>query len=113
MQVSERLERIVHCPVTLVLVRQEIVRRFMGDIVDLHVILDDTTKTAIRNVTDNDVLDVVNEHVGSGSRDSIHRDIRNFVTETHQTRFTNPQDLFLEKIIDLIWKYCDLPSGYR
>ena len=85
----------------------------MGYIVDLHVILDDTAKTAIRNVTDNDVLDVVNEHVGSGRRDSIHLDIRQFVTETYPTRFTNLQDLVLEKIIDLIRQYCDLPSGYR
>ena len=85
----------------------------MGYIVDLHVILDDITKTAICNVTDNGALEVMNEHVRSGRRDSIHRDIRNFVTETYPTRFANPQkDLFLEKIIDLIRQNCDLPSRY-
>ena len=94
------------------LVRQEIVRCLMGYIVDLHVILDDITKTANRNVTDNDVLDVMNEHVRSGRRDGIHRDVRNFVTDAYPRRFSNTQDLVLEKIIDLIRQYCDLPSGY-
>jgi len=88
----------------------------MGYIVDLHVILDDTTKTAVRNVTDNDVLDVMNEHVSSRRRDRIHRDIRKFVTETDPTRFATsvntPKDQVLEKIIDLIRQYCDLPPGY-
>ena len=89
----------------------------MGYIVNLHVILDDTTKTAIRNVTDNDVLDVMNEHVRSRRRDRIHRDIRDFVTETYPTRFAytsvnTPKDQVLEKIIDLIRQYCDLPPGY-
>ncbi len=85
----------------------------MGYIVDLHVILDDITKTAIRNVTDNDALDVMNEHVRSGVRDSIHRDIRDFVAETYPTRFSKPEkDLVVEKIISLIRQYCDLPSGY-
>ena len=75
-------------------------------------ILDNITKTANCNVTDNDVLDVMNEHVRSGRRDSIHQDIRNFVTETYPTRFNPEKDLVLEKIIDLIRQYCDLPSGY-
>ena len=70
------------------------------------------TKTAICNVTDNDALKVkvINEHVRlrSARRDSIHRDIRNFVTETYPTRFANPQkDLVLEKIINLIKQYCN------
>jgi hypothetical protein len=75
----------------------------MGYIVDLHVILDNIVKTAICNVTD-----VMNEHVRSGRRDSIHRDIRNFVTETYAKRFT--KDLILEKIIDLIRQYCSLEA---
>ena len=86
----------------------------MGYIVDLHVILDDITKTAICNVTDNDALDIMNEHVRTGLRDTIHRDIRDFVTETYPTRFSNSEkDLVFEKIVDLIRQYCDLPSGYR
>ena len=85
----------------------------MGYIVDLHVILDDINKAGIRHVTDNDALNVMNEHARSGRRDSIHRDIRNFVAETYPTRFANRQkDKVLEKIIDLIRDYCDLPSEY-
>jgi len=54
-------------------------------------------------------------HVRCGHRDSIHRDIRNSVTETYLTGFAHPQkDIVLEKIINLIRQsYCDLPSGYR
>ena len=39
-----------------VLVSQEIVRCLMNHIIDLHVILNDITKTAICDVTDYDVL---------------------------------------------------------
>ena len=85
----------------------------MGYIVDLHVILDDINKAGIRDVTDNDVLNVMNEHARSGHRDSIHQDIRGFVAETYPTRFSNRQkDQVLEKIIELIREYCDLPSDY-
>jgi hypothetical protein len=95
------------------LVRQEIVRCLMGYIVELHVILDDINKAGIRDVTDNDVLNVMNEHARSGRMDSIHRDIRNFVAETYPTRFANRQKhQVLEKIIELIRDYCDLPSEY-
>ena len=83
----------------------------MGYIVDLHVILDDITKTAIRNVTDDGALDIMNEHVRSSRKDSIHRDIRDFVAETYPTRFAiSEKDLVLEKIVDLIRQYCDPPS---
>jgi hypothetical protein len=74
-----------------VLARQEIVRCLMGYIADLHVILDDISKAGIRDVTDNDALNVMNEHVISGRRDSIHRDIRAFVAETYPTRFAKPE----------------------
>jgi hypothetical protein len=85
----------------------------MGYIADLHVILDDISKAGIRDVTDNDALNVMNEHVISGRRDSIHRDIRAFVAETYPTRFAKPEiDQVLEKIIELIREYCDLPSEY-
>ena len=85
----------------------------MGYIVDLHVILNDIDKAGIRDVTDNDALGVMNEHVRSGRRDSIHRDVRDFVAEIYPTRFAISQkDRVLEKIIDLIRTYCDRPSGY-
>ena len=104
-----------HGPPNLVLVRQTVVRCLMSYIVDLHVILDDITKAAIRTVTDNDALEVMDEHIRSGRRDSIHREIRDFVTETYPTRFAianPPKDQVLEKIIELIRQYCDLPNEY-
>ena len=84
----------------------------MSYIVNLTVILDEIFKTAGGNVTDSVVMKVTNFHIRSGRRDSIHRDIRSFVTEAFATRFVVPQvDLILESIIDLIGQYCAPPSG--
>jgi hypothetical protein len=84
----------------------------MGYIVDLTVILDDIFRTSASNVTENASLKATGTHIRSGRRDSIHRDIRSFVTETFAIRFAVPQkDLVLEKIIDLIRQYCVPPSG--
>ena len=91
---------------------QENVRCVMGYIVNLTVILDGIFKTAGGNVTDSVVMKVTNSHIRSGRRDSIHRDIRSFVTETFAIRFAVPQkDLVLEKIVDLIRQYCAPPSS--
>jgi hypothetical protein len=79
----------------------------MGYIVDLHVILNEISKTAASNVTDDDALEVMNKHVRSDHRNSIHWEIRRFVTETFPNRFSDPEkDLFLEKIVELIRQYC-------
>jgi hypothetical protein len=79
----------------------------MGYIINLTVILDGVFKTAAGNLTDDAVLKATETHVRSGRRDSIHRDIRNFVTGTFAIRFAIPQkDLVFEKIIDLIRQYC-------
>ncbi|KAH9991859.1 hypothetical protein BJV77DRAFT_1004801, partial [Russula vinacea] len=81
----------------------------MGYIVNLTVILDSISRTAGGNVTENAALNATGTHVRSGRRDSdsIHREIRSFVTETFGTRFAVPQiDLVLEKIIDLIRQHC-------
>ena len=78
----------------------------MGYIVDLTVILDMIFRTTGGNVTENAALKVMETHVRSGRKDSIHRDIRSFVTETFSIRFSVPQkDMVLEKIIGLIGKY--------
>ena len=88
-------------------ISQENVQCMMGYIVNLTVILDDIFKTAAGNATENAVLKVTFAHVMSGRRDSIHRDIRSFVTEAFAMRFAVPQqDLVLENIIGLIRKYC-------
>ena len=87
------------------------VRCVMGYIVNLIVILDGIFKTAGGNVTDSVVTKVTNSHIRSGRRDSIHWDIRSFVTETFAIRFAIPKiDLVLEKIVDLIRQYCVPPN---
>jgi hypothetical protein len=87
-------------------VRPENVRCVMGYIVDLTVILDDIFRMTAGNVSVHDVQMAMDRHVSSGSRDGIHGDISNFV-ETFKSRSTVPQrDLALEKIIDLIRRYC-------
>jgi hypothetical protein len=79
----------------------------MGYIVDLHVILNEISKTTASNVTDDDALEVMNKHVRSDHRNNLHWEIRGFVTETFPNRFSNPtKDLFLEKIVELIRQYC-------
>ena len=86
----------------------------MGYIVNLTVILDGIFRTTCGNlnVTENAALRAMGTHVRSGRRDSIHRDIRSFVTETISIRFAVPQkDLVLEKIIDLIRQYCAPPNS--
>jgi hypothetical protein len=86
---------------------QENVRCVMGYIVNLTAILDSIFRTAAGNVTENIALEATSIHVRSGRRDSIHRDIRNFVTETFASRFAVlEKDLVLEKIINLIGQYC-------
>jgi hypothetical protein len=78
----------------------------MGYIVNLTVILDDIFRTTDGNVTENAGLKSMVTHVISGRKDSIHRDIRSFVTETFSIRFASERDLAFEKIIHLIGQYC-------
>ena len=88
----------------------------MGYIVNLIVILDEIFRTAARNVTADAASMVMESYVRSGRRDSIHQDIRSFVTETFPIRFKfadSEKDLVLEKIIDLTSQYCSPPSGNR
>jgi hypothetical protein len=84
----------------------------MSYIVNLTVLLDGIFKAAAGNVTEDAVLQVMNAHLKSGRRDSIHRDIRSFVTlaETSAMWTAVPQkDLVFEKIVDLIKRYCAPP----
>ena len=92
-------------------ISQEDVRCIMRYIVNLTVILDGILRTTGSNVTENAALKVMGTHVRSGRRDSIHQDIRSFVTETFSIRFALPErDLVLEKIIHLIRQYCAPPN---
>ena len=74
----------------------------MGYIVNLTVILDRISRAV---ATERAALKVMDNHVKSGRRDSIHQDIRSFVAVA--VKFAVPEkDLVLEKIIDLIRQYC-------
>ena len=93
-----------------VTVRELLLRRSTGYIVNLTVILDGIFKTTAGNVTENTAPKVTDSHIRSGrrdqGRDSIHRDIRSFVTKTFAVEFAIPQRyLVLEMIIDLIRQY--------
>jgi hypothetical protein len=93
-------------------ISQENVRCMMGYIVNLTVILDDIFRTTNGSVTGNAALEVIDKHVKSGRRDSIHRDIRSFVAETFSIRFATPEkDLVLENIVSLIRRYCVPPNS--
>ena len=81
----------------------------MGYIVNITVILDAIFGTTGGNVTENATLKAMGTHVRSGRRDSIHGDIRSFVTETFSIRIPEI-DLVLERIISLIRRYCSPQS---
>jgi len=90
---------------------QENVRCMMCYIVNLTVILDDIFRTTSGSVTGNAALEVMDKHVRSGRRDSIHRDIRSFVAETFSIGSATPEkDLVLENIVSLIRRYCAPPQ---
>ena len=93
-------------------ISQEDVRCIMRYIVNLTVILDDIFRTNSGSVTGTAALEVMNNHVRSGCRDSIHRDIRSFVAETFSTRFATPEKdlVVLENIVNLIRRYCTPPQ---
>ena len=97
---------------SLLYARQENVQCVMGYIVNLTVIMDGISRTAAGNVTENAALKVMSAHVRSGRRDSIHRDIRSFVAFVIRSpvRPAPQKDLVLERIIDLIRKYCSYSS---
>ena len=79
----------------------------MGYIVNLTVVLDDIFRITAGNVTENATLKAMGSHVRYGRRNSIHHDIRSFVTETFSMRSVIAEkDLVVEKIVSLIWLYC-------
>ena len=89
---------------------QENVRCVMAYIVNLIVILDGISRAAATNTTESIAQEVMRDHIRSGRRDSIHEDIRRFVTGMFPIRFSIPQkDSVVEKIIDLIRRYCRPP----
>ena len=61
---------------------------------------------AASKITDNVTLEVMNKQVRSDHRNSIHREIRSFVTGKFPNRSSDPKnDIFLEMIVELIRQY--------
>ena len=83
----------------------------MGYIVNLMVILDAIFSTTSGDISQEDVLLMMEGHITSGYKKGIHRDIREFVTTFADKFSVLPKDLILERIIDLIQKYCVPPTG--
>lgn len=98
----------VHCVYTG---RPDNVRCLMGYIVNLMVILDAIFNTISGDVSPENVLLVMEGHINSGYKKGIHRDIRKFVTTFADEFSVLPKDLILERIIDLIQKFCVPPTG--
>ncbi|KAF8264358.1 hypothetical protein EI94DRAFT_1738614 [Lactarius quietus] len=89
------------------------VRCLMGYIVNLMAILDTIFNTIPDDVSLDTILLVIQRHVDSGHKNGIHQDIREFVT-AFADRFSVLQtDIILERIIDLVQKYCDPPTRNR
>jgi hypothetical protein len=79
----------------------------MGYVVDLTVIQHELFRTG-RDVSSSEVWRCMVYHDRSGPKNQIHNDIRHFVTAATASTYRG-KDLILEKIIDLIAKFC--PSG--
>jgi len=107
---GERTQRsIVNLSESLPHVSKENVRCVMEYTVNLTVILDDIFRSGADHVSStHDIKVVMDKHTKSGGRrDMIHSDIHNFFkVMTFASRLK--RDLVLDKIIELIWKYCPL-----
>jgi len=104
---GERTQRsIVNLSESLPHVSKENVRCVMEYTVNLTVILDDIFRSGADYVSTHDIQVVMDKHIKSGGRrDMIHSDIHKFFkVMTFASRLK--RDQVLEKIVDLIWKYC-------
>jgi hypothetical protein len=83
----------------------------IGYIVLLTVVLDDIFRTTSGNVSANDAALAVRRLAKSDRRDKIHQDICDIITEIFASKLPAlERDVALEKIIELIWRYCSNPS---
>ena len=79
----------------------------MGYIIHLTIILDAIFRTVSGEISQENVQLVIDEHVRSGKKDEIHREIRGFVTTASALGFSaRKQDLILKRTIDLIQEFC-------
>jgi hypothetical protein len=80
----------------------------VGYIVDLTLILCSVFKSP-GNVSPSKVQSVMNNFAGSGLKTSLHDEIRSFIGTVPIFKYGD-NDVVMEKIIDLIRQYCDLPD---
>jgi hypothetical protein len=86
----------------------------IGYIVLLTVVLDDIFRTTSGNVSANDAPLAVQRLARSDRRDKIHQDICDVMTEIFASKIPALEsDVALEKIIELIWRYCSNPFVSR
>lgn len=81
----------------------------VGYIVDLTVILHGLFVSTRDDVSACKVKEVMNHHVASGLQKRIHHDICRFITDGGPFTYRG-NDLVVEKMIDLIKKFC-VPPG--
>ncbi|KAH9998778.1 hypothetical protein BJV77DRAFT_1147925 [Russula vinacea] len=80
----------------------------VGYIVDLTLVLCSVFRFP-GSVSPSKVQSVMNNFAGSGHKTSIHAEIKRFISTVPLFEYHN-RDVVLEKIIDLIRQYCDLPG---
>ena len=84
----------------------------VGYIVDLTVILHGLFLSTHDDVSACEVQEVMNHHVQSGRQERIHHDIRRFITDEGPFEYRG-NDIVVEKMIDLIKKFCVPPASIR
>ena len=82
----------------------------VGYIVDLTIILHGLFLSTHDDVEACEVQEVINHHVQSGLQERIHHDIRRFITDKGPFEYRGV-DLVIEKMIDLIKRFCVPPVG--
>jgi hypothetical protein len=84
----------------------------VGYIVDLTIILLCLFVSTHDGVSACKVQEVMNRHVESGLQKRMHHDIRCFITDRGPFTYRG-NDIVVEKMIDLIKKFCVPPAAIR
>ena len=103
----------VYCQLDLICSSSiENIRYMVGYIVDLTIILHGLFVSTHDDVSACKVQEVMNHHVESGLQKRIHHDVRRFITDEGLFTYRG-NDLVVEKMIDLIKKFCVPPAAIR
>jgi hypothetical protein len=103
----------IYCQLDLIcLFSIENIRYMVGYIVDLTIILHCLFVSTHDGVSACKVQEVMNRHVESGLQKRMHHDIRCFITDRGPFTYRG-NDIVVEKMIDLIKKFCVPPAAIR